>query len=103
MRLWQVGSDQCLNVFHHKNYGKLLTSAYVQSFTGSILFSKLLLLSLLGPVTCIQFNPMDENYFLSGSIDGKIRIWGVKKQRVVDWADIRDVITAISYRPDGKV
>lgn len=46
---------------------------------------------------------MDENFFVSGSIDGKIRIWGVKKQRVVDWADIRDVITAISYRPDGKV
>ncbi|XP_022950097.1 WD repeat-containing protein 44-like isoform X2 [Cucurbita moschata] len=73
VRLWQVGSDQCLNVFHHKNY-----------------------------VTCIQFNPMDENYFVSGSIDGKIRIWGVLKQRVVDWADIRDAITAISYQPDGK-
>ncbi|KAL0543568.1 hypothetical protein IC582_018667 [Cucumis melo] len=73
VRLWQVGSDECLGVFHHKNY-----------------------------VTCIQFNPMDENFFVSGSIDGKIRIWGVKKQRVVDWADIRDVITAISYRPDGK-
>ncbi|XP_038882043.1 uncharacterized protein LOC120073335 [Benincasa hispida] len=73
VRLWQIGSDQCLNVFHHKNY-----------------------------VTCIQFNPMDENYFASGSIDGKIRIWGVKKQRVVDWVDIRDLITAISYRPNGK-
>ena len=74
-----------------------------RSFTGRILFSKLLLLSILEPVTCIQFNPMDENYFVSGSIDGKIRIWGVLKQRVVDWADIRDAITAISYQPDGKV
>ncbi|XLU78055.1 hypothetical protein S245_001476, partial [Arachis hypogaea] len=50
-------------------------------------------------VTCIQFNPVDENYFSSGSIDVKVRIWGMHEERVVDWADIRDVITAISYQP----
>lgn len=55
------------------------------------------------PVTCIQFNPVDENYFISGSIDGKVRIWGVSEKRVVDWADVRDVITAICYQPDGNV
>lgn len=54
-------------------------------------------------VTCIQVNPVDENYFISGSIDGKVRIWGIQEERVVDWADIHDVITAISYKPDGKV
>lgn len=46
-------------------------------------------------VTCIQFN-------LSGSIDGKVRIWGVTEKRVVNWVDMRDIITAICYRPDGK-
>lgn len=54
-------------------------------------------------VTCIQFNPVDENFFISGSIDGKVRIWGIHEERVVDWADIRDVISAISFRPDGQV
>lgn len=73
VRLWQVGHDECLNVFRHNNY-----------------------------VTCIQFNPVDDNYFISGSIDGKVRIWGVSERRVVDWADVRDVITAICYQPDGK-
>lgn len=73
VRLWKVGCDQCLNVFRHSNY-----------------------------VTCIQFNPLNENYFISGSIDGKARIWGISKGRVVDWADARDVITAICYQPDGK-
>ncbi|XP_061342511.1 uncharacterized protein LOC133288708 isoform X2 [Gastrolobium bilobum] len=73
VRLWQIGCCQCLSVFHHKDY-----------------------------VTCIQFNPVDENYFISGSIDGKVRIWGIHEERVVDWADIRDVISAISYQPDGK-
>ncbi|XVE83317.1 hypothetical protein DITRI_Ditri16bG0079100 [Diplodiscus trichospermus] len=73
VRLWQVGCDQCLNVFHHNNY-----------------------------VTCIQFNPIDDNYFISGSIDGKVRIWGVSQKRVVRWVDVRDIITAICYRPDGE-
>lgn len=54
-------------------------------------------------MTCTQFNPVDENYFISGSIDGKVRIWGVNEKRVVDWADVRDVITAICYHPNGKV
>ncbi|XP_065876023.1 uncharacterized WD repeat-containing protein C3H5.08c-like [Euphorbia lathyris] len=73
VRLWQVGYDHCINVFHHTNY-----------------------------VTCIQFNPIDENYFISGSIDGKVRIWGVTEKRVVDWVDARDVTSAICYEPDGK-
>lgn len=57
----------------------------------------------MGTVTCIQFNPLDDNYFISGSIDGKVRVWGLSDKRVVDWADVRDVITAICYQPDGKV
>ncbi|GAU13195.1 hypothetical protein TSUD_303260 [Trifolium subterraneum] len=73
VRMWKIGCNRCLKVFHHKDY-----------------------------VTCIQFNPVDENYFISGSIDGKVRVWGVHEERVVDWADIRDVISAISYQPDGK-
>ncbi|KAH9717716.1 WD REPEATS REGION domain-containing protein [Citrus sinensis] len=73
VRMWQVGCNQCLNVFDHHNY-----------------------------VTCVQFNPIDDNYFISGSIDGKVRIWGVCEKRVVDWADVRDVISAICYIPDGK-
>ncbi|CAI9753085.1 unnamed protein product [Fraxinus pennsylvanica] len=73
VRLWQVGSDECLGIFHHSNY-----------------------------VTCVQFNPADENYFLSGSIDGKVRIFGVTKRRVVHWANMQDLVTAICYQPNGK-
>lgn len=46
---------------------------------------------------------MDDNYFISGSIDGKIRIWEVQGCRVSDWTDIREIVTAVCYRPDGKV
>ncbi|XP_022922217.1 WD repeat-containing protein 44-like isoform X1 [Cucurbita moschata] len=73
VRLWRLGSDDCLRVFSHSNY-----------------------------VTCVHFNPMDENYFISGSIDGKIRIWGIPCSQVVDWIDIREIVTAVSYHPDGQ-
>ncbi|CAA0830198.1 Transducin/WD40 repeat-like superfamily protein [Striga hermonthica] len=71
--LWRAGSDRCLGVFHHTNY-----------------------------VTCVEFNPVDENLFISGSIDGKVRIWGVAGGRVKDWADVQDIVTAVCYQPNGK-
>lgn len=61
------------------------------------------LIVTVGAVTCIGFNPVDDNYFISGSIDGKVRIWEVLGCRVVDWIDIREIVTAVCYRPDGKV
>ncbi|KAF9689193.1 hypothetical protein SADUNF_Sadunf01G0066200 [Salix dunnii] len=73
VRLWQVGCDRCLRVFSHNNY-----------------------------VTSVNFNPVDDNYFISGSIDGKVRIWEVLGCRVVDYTDIREIVTAACYRPGGK-
>ncbi|KAK9161070.1 hypothetical protein Syun_007411 [Stephania yunnanensis] len=73
VRLWKIGFDECQRVFSHNNY-----------------------------VTCIQFNPQDDNYFISGSIDGKVRIWNISGCRVVDWTDIKEIVTAVCYRPDGQ-
>ncbi|XP_010553565.1 PREDICTED: WD repeat-containing protein YMR102C-like [Tarenaya hassleriana] len=74
VRLWRLGSDECLKIFSHKNF-----------------------------VTCVAFNPVDDNYFISGSIDGKVRMWDVSRCRVVDYTDMRDIVTAICYSPDAKV
>ncbi|XVF22346.1 hypothetical protein REPUB_Repub12eG0164500 [Reevesia pubescens] len=73
VRLWQVGYDECQKVFSHNNY-----------------------------VTCVQFNPVDDDYFISGSIDGKVRIWAIPGCQVIDWTDMTDIVTAVCYRPDGK-
>ncbi|CAN6856297.1 unnamed protein product [Brassica oleracea] len=73
VRLWRVGCDECLGTFAHNNF-----------------------------VTCVAFNPVDDNYFISGSIDGKVRIWHVSRCRVVDYTDVRDIVTAVCYRPDAK-
>ncbi|CAL9058749.1 unnamed protein product [Musa banksii] len=73
VRLWKVGCDRCLKIFQHKDY-----------------------------VTCIQFNPIEDRFFISGSIDGKVRIWEIPENRVTDWVDTKDIVTAICYQPDGK-
>lgn len=73
VRLWKVGVDHCLKVFYHTDY-----------------------------VTCIQFNPVNDDYFISGSIDGKVRMWTISGSQVIDWTETRDIITAVSFRPDAQ-
>lgn len=60
-------------------------------------------LFLYDTVTCVQFNPVDDDYFISGSIDGIVRIWTISGCQVVDWTDVIDIVTALCYRPDGMV
>lgn len=54
-------------------------------------------------VTSVNFNPVNDNFFISGSIDGKVRIWEVLRCQVVDYIDIKEIVTAVCYRPDGNV
>ncbi|XP_047322731.1 WD repeat-containing protein 44-like [Impatiens glandulifera] len=72
-RLWKIGENQCLRLFHHNNY-----------------------------VTSVEFCPNDDNYFISGCIDGKVRIWEVHGGQVINWIDMKDIVTAVSYYPNGK-
>ena len=44
---------------------------------------------------------MDDNYFISGSIDGKVCIWTIHGCQVVDWTDVREIVTAVCCRPFG--
>ncbi|XP_010529833.1 PREDICTED: uncharacterized protein LOC104806565 [Tarenaya hassleriana] len=73
VRLWDLDSRSCLKLFAHNDY-----------------------------VTCIQFNPLDENYFISGSLDAKIRIWNISERHVVEWSDLHEMVTAACYTPDGQ-
>ncbi|KFK27037.1 hypothetical protein AALP_AA8G325800 [Arabis alpina] len=73
VRLWDLSSKTCLKVFSHSDY-----------------------------VTCIQFNPVDDNYFISGSLDAKVRIWSIPDHQVVDWNDLHEMVTAACYTPDGQ-
>ncbi|CAH2058890.1 unnamed protein product [Thlaspi arvense] len=73
VRLWDLETRTCLKLFAHNDY-----------------------------VTCIQFNPVDENYFISGSLDAKIRIWSIQDRQVVEWSDLHEMVTAACYTPDGQ-
>ncbi|KAF5190111.1 Wd repeat-containing protein [Thalictrum thalictroides] len=73
VRLWDMASKTCLKLFAHNDY-----------------------------VTCIQFNPMDDEYFISGSLDAKVRIWSIPDRKVVDWTDLHEMVTAVCYTPDGQ-
>jgi WD40 repeat protein len=54
-------------------------------------------------VTCVQFHPLDDGHFISGSLDGKVRIWRIKEPQVVDWVDLQEMVTAACYTPNGQV
>ncbi|KAK3445260.1 hypothetical protein EUGRSUZ_A01259 [Eucalyptus grandis] len=73
VRLWDVEMKSCLKLFAHNDY-----------------------------VTCIQFNPIDDMYFISGSLDAKIRIWSIPDRHVIDWTDLHEMVTAVCYTPDGE-
>ncbi|TYI96429.1 hypothetical protein E1A91_D01G072100v1 [Gossypium mustelinum] len=73
VRLWDLISKTCLRIFSHSDY-----------------------------VTCIQFNPVDDKYFISGSLDAKVRIWSIPDRKVVDWNDLHEMVTAACYTPDGQ-
>lgn len=63
----------------------------------------LLSYQFLDSVTCIQFNPVNDKYFISGSLDKKVRIWSIQERKIVDWIDLHEMITAACYTPDGQV
>ncbi|KAL8129733.1 hypothetical protein V2J09_018888 [Rumex salicifolius] len=73
VRLWDLEANSCLKLFAHNDY-----------------------------VTCIQFNPVDDNMFISGSLDAKLRIWNVLARRVVDWVELHEMVTAACFSPDGQ-
>ncbi|KAK6231430.1 hypothetical protein SCA6_001503 [Theobroma cacao] len=73
VRLWDLESKSCLKLFAHNDY-----------------------------VTCIHFNPMDDDYFISGSLDAKVRIWNIPDRQVVDWTDLHEMATSACYTPDGQ-
>lgn len=54
-------------------------------------------------VTCVQFNPANDDYFISGSLDAKVRIWNISARKVVDWTDLNEMVTATCFTPDGQV
>jgi len=58
-------------------------------------------------VTAIAFHPRDDRYFLSGSLDGKLRLWNIPDKKVALWNEIEGVgsrlITTANFCMNGKL
>lgn len=86
VRLWHVSRPKCLKLFQHSD---CVTSV---AFHPTVFF----LLSF-------NFYFKEERYFLSGSLDKKLRVWNIPENRVVDWAPTPQMITAVCFTPQGKM
>lgn len=73
VRLWHVSRDDCLQVFRHTDL-----------------------------VTGVAFHPTHDRYFVSSCFDRRVRIWDIIPDgSVKDWCHAPDIITAVSFTPDG--
>mmetsp|Transcript_413 Transcript_413/g.682 ORF Transcript_413/g.682 Transcript_413/m.682 type:complete len:705 (+) Transcript_413:291-2405(+) len=72
-RLWHMKRGRCLCVFRHPDY-----------------------------VTSVAFHPLDDTFFISGCFDRKLRIWSIPGHHVAEWAQAGNIITAVSFSPDGQ-
>uniref|UniRef100_A0A5K3F7W9 WD repeat-containing protein 44 n=2 Tax=Mesocestoides corti TaxID=53468 RepID=A0A5K3F7W9_MESCO len=59
VRLWHISRSECLCAFSHND-----------------------------TVPAIVFHPKDDRYFLSGSLDGKLRLWNIPDKKVRFWVDV---------------
>jgi WD40 repeat protein len=73
VRLWHVSRNENLCTFKHSDF-----------------------------VPSIQFHPTDDRFFLAGSLDTKLRLWSIPDKSVAYTAAVPDMITAVSFTPDGK-
>ncbi|XP_050349634.1 WD repeat-containing protein 44 isoform X6 [Nymphalis io] len=76
VRLWHISRGECLCCFQHIDF-----------------------------VTAIVFHPRDDRYFLSGSLDGKLRLWDIPDKKVAVWNEVdgkTKLITAANFCQNGK-
>ncbi|XP_017008865.2 WD repeat-containing protein 44 isoform X1 [Drosophila takahashii] len=76
VRLWHISRKECLCCFQHIDF-----------------------------VTAIAFHPRDDRYFLSGSLDGKLRLWNIPDKKVALWNEVdgqAKLITAANFCQNGQ-
>lgn len=85
VRLWHITRVECLCTFFHADF-----------------------------VSTAQFHPHDDRYFVSGSLDGKLRLWSIPDKKVSMWNEVMSLplkdneqpthglITASAFVQNGK-
>ena len=79
VRLWHIYKNDCLCCFYHSSI-----------------------------ISAISFHPNDDRYFVSASLDGKIRLWDISEKKVMRWNElgnrnsISGFITAVCFCQGAK-
>ncbi|XP_059081838.1 WD repeat-containing protein 44-like isoform X2 [Tigriopus californicus] len=76
VRLWHISRRECLCCFQHIDF-----------------------------VTALAFHPRNDQFFLSGSLDGKLRLWNIPDKKVTLWNEVdgnTKIITAANFIQNGK-
>jgi WD40 repeat protein len=75
VRLWHYSRFDSLGIFEHLDY-----------------------------VTSIAFHPRDPRFFVSGSLDCKLRLWSIQEQAIQSWNELPpgNFITAVAFTRTGK-
>ena len=71
-RLWHPSRDICLSTFNHPD-----------------------------AITCVNFHPYHDRYFLTGGFDQKVRIWSIPNGRVEGFSQAPANISAATFDPKG--
>ncbi|PWN34051.1 WD40 repeat-like protein, partial [Meira miltonrushii] len=53
-------------------------------------------------VTSAVFHPRDDRFFLSGSLDGKLRLWNISTKKVQASQEVPGLITACAFTHSGN-
>ncbi len=54
-------------------------------------------------IPSIDFHPTDDRFFVTGGLDGKLRLWNITARRVQSLTDVPGVITAVAFSSTGSV
>eukprot|EP00842_Homolaphlyctis_polyrhiza_P003051 jgi/Hompol1/3747/HPOL_003342-RA len=74
VHLWHIKCPDSLCVFHHTDC-----------------------------VTGVSFHPFDDRLFVSGSLDGRVRLWSISEKKLKYWSEIQQSkVTAVTFNRDGS-
>mmetsp|Transcript_11010 Transcript_11010/g.15150 ORF Transcript_11010/g.15150 Transcript_11010/m.15150 type:complete len:658 (-) Transcript_11010:100-2073(-) len=73
VRLWHLSRNSCLQFFKHPDI-----------------------------VTCVEFHPLHDRYFISGCFDRRLRVWDVLPDGIVrEYVQVSDTITSACFNSNG--
>lgn len=111
VRLWHISRRECLCCFQHIDFVTAIAFHPRVSWVTSLYFSQhKSRISSFWLAGCIYSKArfsfsQDDRYFLSGSLDGKLRLWNIPDKKVALWNEVDGqtrLITAANFCQNGK-